>query len=376
MTLALGGKIVQVLLVCALPALIQAGTKRFRELNRLGPVVFCYLSGILLVNVFRYPVDTSLSTTITEIAVALAIPLLLFSSNFLQWLRLAKNTLLSIVLAFGSVIVCAAAGAFIFASRVAEAPKIGGMLVGVYTGGTPNMSAIGLALSVEEETFILLNAVDVVLGTIYLLFLMTVAQRLLGKFLPMSRRKGTGREEEADSGQSHEKSRSRQAIGLGLSLLIVGVSIGISLLAAGKMQVVVVILVITTLGIAFSFVRRIREIPGTYETGEYLLLMFCLAIGTLANIQELIVVSINIFLFVAFVMFGAVLLHYLLSMVFRIDVDTVLITSTAAIFGPAFVGPIANVLKNREVVVSGLAAGLLGYALGNYLGISLALLLK
>ncbi|MCJ7582042.1 MAG: hypothetical protein MUP98_16140 [Candidatus Aminicenantes bacterium] len=37
---------------------------------------------------------------------------------------------------------------------------------------------------------------------------------------------------------------------------------------------------------------------------------------------------------------------------------------------------IAIVLKNQEAVVTGLAAGLLGYALGNYLEIGLAMLLK
>jgi len=39
-------------------------------------------------------------------------------------------------------------------------------------------------------------------------------------------------------------------------------------------------------------------------------------------------------------------------------------------------GMLVGVLKNREAVVTGLAAGLLDYALGNYLGIGLAMLLK
>ena len=76
----------------------------------------------------------------------------------------------------------------------------------------------------------------------------------------------------------------------------------------------------------------------------------------------------------AFVMVGSILLHYLLAFFFRIDRDTTIITSTAAIYGPAFVGPIAEVLKNRAVVISGLTTGLVGYAVGNYLGLGLAYL--
>ena len=41
-----------------------------------------------------------------------------------------------------------------------------------------------------------------------------------------------------------------------------------------------VILGITTLALALSFVRRVREQPGTYVTGQYLFLVFAVAIGS------------------------------------------------------------------------------------------------
>ncbi|MBW2699671.1 MAG: hypothetical protein JRF33_02540, partial [Deltaproteobacteria bacterium] len=45
------------------------------------------------------------------------------------------------------------------------------------------------------------------------------------------------------------------------------------------------------------------------------------------------------------------------------------------IFGPHMVGPVAVALKNKEILFSGLASGLVGYAVGNYLGLALAWLL-
>ncbi len=59
-------------------------------------------------------------------------------------------------------------------------------------------------------------------------------------------------------------------------------------------------------------------------------------------------------------------------MLLRLDRDTVLITSTAAIYGPAFVGSVAVALKNKEIVFSGIAASLIGIAAGNYLGLCIA----
>lgn len=376
MEFSLFWKIVQVLLICGFPALAMYGAKKTKVINWMGPVVLCYLFGILLVNAFRFPVHKSLSTQFTEITVVLAIPLLLFSTNIIRWLRLAKKTALSVAIAFGSVLICSSVGAFILASRVEEASKVAGMLVGVYTGGTPNMSAIGMALSVKEETFIIVNAIDVIMGAIYLVFLMSIAKKFLGKFMPAFQTSGN-QSEESLPGETDKKATIPHIIAsLGLSALYVGMSIGLSLLISGEMQIAIVILTITTLGIISSFIKPIRSIPGTYDTGQYILLMFCVAIGTLADVKDLLVASPNIFLFVGIAMFGAILLHYILGTLFRIDVDTVIITSTGAIYGPAFIGPIAGVLKNREAVVSGLTAGLLGYALGNYLGIGLSVLLK
>ena len=376
MDFSLFWKIVQALLICGFPALAILGAKRFKIIDWMGPVVLCYLFGILLVNAFRFPVHKPESSLFTEITVVLAIPLLLFSTNIIRWLRLAKKTALSVGIAFGSVLICSSVGAFILSSHVAEAHKIAGMLVGVYTGGTPNMSAIGMALGVQEETFILVNAVDVMMGAIYLVFLMSIAKKFLGKFMPAFQSTGNFDEESLPESSGKKTSLPNIIISLGLSALYVGISIGLSMLIAGKIQIAIVILTITTLGIASSFIKKIRNIPGTYDTGQYILLMFCVAIGTLADVQELLVASPNIFLFVGLAMFGAIFLHYILCAVFRIDVDTVIITSTGAIYGPAFIGPIAGVLKNKEAVVSGLTAGLLGYAIGNYLGIGLSMLLK
>ena len=58
------------------------------------------------------------------------------------------------------------------------------------------------------------------------------------------------------------------------------------------------------------------------------------------------------------------------------DQDTLIITSTAAIFGPAFIGPVANAIGNRGIITIGIALGLIGYGIGNYLGLGLSFILN
>jgi uncharacterized membrane protein len=84
----------------------------------------------------------------------------------------------------------------------------------------------------------------------------------------------------------------------------------------------------------------------------------------------------RLFYYITLVIFGALMFHVLVSALFKIDRDTVMITSTALICSPPFVPAVAGALKNKDVVMSGITVGIIGYAIGNYLGLVIAELLK
>ena len=56
--------------------------------------------------------------------------------------------------------------------------------------------------------------------------------------------------------------------------------------------------------------------------------------------------------------------------------DDYIITSTALSNSPPFVPVVAAAIKNKDVVMSGMIIGVIGYAIGNYLGVAIAYLLK
>ena len=162
-----------------------------------------------------------------------------------------------------------------------------------------------------------------------------------------------------------------------LTLAIIGLTLGICRLAFGSLEnVAFIMLLLTTLSIAASFVPGVRRWDNTFETGEYFLLMFCVALGMLADFSEILSQGPDIITFSIFAFLGTVLLHLLGAVLFRIDRDTVLFTSVAALYGPAFIGQISSITGNRHLIFSGIAVGLLGYAIGNYLGIGLAYVLR
>ncbi len=370
--------LLQLALFILFPALlVWLGNKKSLP-GWLSPVILCYALGLLLANGGIFPLDDALSLSVSEAAVPLSIPLLLFTTDIISWWKRAKKAVISFGLCVLAISITVPLGAYLFKDQLPEIWKIGAMLVGVYTGGTPNMSAIGLSLDVPDATFIVLNASDMVLGGIYLLFLMTIAQKVLKRFLP----KYSFSENELKSTEvgmlklSSIDTFKQVIFSLGLGALILGVSVSLSFLIAGKITTIIVMLTVTSLGILASFWSKIKTLQLSYATGEYLLLVFCIALGSLVDINELFNNASSIFWYAAFAMFGAILIHFTLSRFLKIDADTVLITSVAAIYGPAFVGPIAKVLNNKEIILTGLTTGLIGYAIGNYWGLLMAYVLQ
>lgn len=370
--------ILQVFITVFGPLIILLAQKT-KVISILSPVVASYIIGILFANIPGITTDAQVAKMATEASVPLAIPLLLFGTDFLRWFRLAKSTVISFVLICFSVCLMSFIVSMGFKDSLENFWQIGGMLVGVYTGGTPNMTAIGLSLGVADEIFILMNGADLILGAGYLLFILTIGCRVMGWFLPPFKSSG----EEVDTNVINNWDRlttPNKSVNTFILLLLSGAILGISLflsnLVYGKDHAAFIILIITTLGIAASFVKKIRDFRGSYEVGQYLLLVFCAGIGSMANVQELLAGSWVYVAFFALVMFSSIALHVLLCKLFKIDRDTAIITSMAGIFGPPFVGPVAEALKNREIVVSGLTSGLVGYAVGNYLGITMAYFLK
>lgn len=314
----------------------------------------------------------------TMVSVVLAIPLLLFSANLPVLLKQVRPALFSFFLGISGVIICVLLAYGIFGDRIAEPHAVSGMMIGVYTGGTQNMSAIGMALTVEEETFVLLNSADIVFSGAYFLLLLTVLKRFMARILPAYKREKNG----SHSEKSHEGPHLKQGnlwqtlAGLLIAIILVGIAVGISQLITGELVEPIVILIITTLGIAASFLPRIRTLPGTFSSANYLLMLFALAMGSMANLSELLAASSTLFWFCGFVVFGSIILHYLLAIIFKVDRDTLIITSIAAIFGPPFVAPVAQAIGNREIIPIGIALGLIGFAIGNYLGLGMAFILK
>ncbi len=317
----------------------------------------------------------------------LAFPLLLFSLNIRRWLKYAKEGFISMALALVSIIVVIVTGFLIFRNSVPDAWQIGGMLVGVYTGGTPNMVSLKLALDVDPTSFVMANTYDMLVGAATIIFFITAGPRVFRAFLRPFKKITVHNETEENtmgaesfedySGMFKKNVLPRLLKGLGLAILILGASVGISILIFGAIKDPVVILTITTFAIIASLFTWVNRIEKTFQLGMYFVLIFSFLVASMADLGAIFSLGmLNLLGFVTWCYFGSLVLHLILSVIFRVDADNYLITTTAFVFSPPFVPVVAASLKNKEVIITGITVGIIGYVIGNYMGVALAYFMR
>ncbi|MCT4645670.1 MAG: DUF819 family protein [Carboxylicivirga sp.] len=369
-------------LYLVLPALVLYLCNRYQFLNRIGSIVLCYIIG-LCIGVAGLSAEqfAELQDMVMNVTVPLAIPLLLFSSDVRSWKQIGSKPFYSLLFSLLAVFVAVILGFILFKDNVLkDFYKVGGMLVGIYSGGTPNLASLKMILKVEEEVYLAIHSYDMAIGAVYLFFLMGFGQRVFHWFLP--RYKNTHVIDHADAEEGNlriilgDKSRLKALAGAMLiAIVMVAIAGGAMMLVPDSAQMVVFIFLITSLGIGGSSFRRIKNTEGTFELGMYLILIFSIVVASKVQVGSLSDVNPTIFAYITFVVFVGLFLHVLLSRIKRIDADTVIVTSAALICSPPFVPVVAGSLRNRAIIVPGITIGLIGYALGNYLGYLVAMLL-
>ena len=385
---------VYIILACYIifPILIIEAFKRWTVVQKIGTVVLAYAVGIIasLCGVFHFADPTigatfsKLQSTIMNVAVPLAIPLMLFNCDFKLWTKSLPKTTWALVTGIAAVIVASISGYFVFRNNVPEIAKVTGMMAGIYTGGTMNFNALGAALNVDRSVMAIVLAFQMVITTPYIFFLLGGGYKIFRKLLPYKdiTHKGRMDEDEVETndvenyrGMFEKKNFIGMMKGLGLSVIFLAVGAGLALLITGTLNELVVILTITTLSIIASFFKPVRELPKTFELGMFFILIFSVIVASMFDINSVNGGSLYIGGFVLWIIGISVGLHLLLCRIAKVSGDLFCVCQVGLLCSPPFVPPIAGAMKNKKVLISGIVVGLVGYAIGTYLGALLAWIL-
>ena len=387
---------------CVIPAGVLWLCRKYPIFDKIGPVMILYVIGLIFANI-PMPAEIALfQKVIPMIAIPLAIPMMLFGCTFkTSEISLQVRVITSGVLSVALAII---AGYLIFSDGMDQSAEIGGMLAGKCTGGTLNAAALKEGLGISSEKYVLITTYDIVICFLYFVFLLGGGIRLF-RWLYGEKTKLSISEKDAEvikqemaavkenpyKGLNSKKGYTQMGKILSLTLAVVVIAFGMAYLIGwladadlanfmnekkGGWFMAPFILMLTTLGIGLSFWKPVRKLHRSYDFGMYLIYIFSLAIASMADLSNLkIMENLQIIGFLAFTIFVSLFIHALICRIFKVNADSMVISSVAFINSPPFVPMIANAMKNRAALVTGISSGLIGYAVGNYLGIAMAKLL-
>ncbi len=364
-------------LIVGITALSFWLARRFGWAAKMGASVLVILFGAILANLDLVPVSSAVYGRIGGPVTSLAIVWLLFAVD-LRDLKIAGPRMLG---AFGLAVVATASGALVaFALLGSFFPEDGwrlaGVMTGTYSGGSLNFVSVGRALELPEALFAAATAADNLLTGLW------VGATLL---LPVWLRRLYPPPREAAWSSGERRARFEDPMHAPASfsvfdLLVLG-GLALALVLAAERTAaytagVPSVIWLTTYALIVAQLPPVRRLEGSLLLGTLALHLFFAVIGIGSRVDQILEVGIQVFYFTAIVVLVHGVVLFVAARLVRLDVETTAIASQAAVGGPSTALALAVARKHPELALPGAMVGLLGYALGTYAGITLALLLK
>ena len=352
--------------------------------GKVGPILLLYIIGFIIGNLpFINEGTMPLKDTITSVMIPLAIPMLLFACSF--DFSILKGSAKVLILGLIAAIIAVVSGYFIFGIHIHEGDKVAALLMGCETGGTINMASLQQMLGVSNETYVLLNTYDMIVCFIYLIFLMSFGIKFSRKIMPFDKSKidintSIKVEDESTHNPYSDFFSKKWMNQLWKIMIAVVVCVVLAFLLTKAFPkgwfMPVFILGITTFAIIASFFKPIKKLDKSYDTGMYLIYIFSITVASMADLRNIhLAEELNVLGFLFFIIFGSLFLLWILGAIFKVDADLTVIASVALVNSPPFVPMIVSAQKNKSMLIPGITIGLVGFAVGNYLGFLIAQLL-
>lgn len=376
---------------------------RVPALSRVGASLMVIVFGAVLSNLKLVPLHSPVYGAVTGPITSLAIAWLLLAVHVGDLKKAGPRMLGAFGIAVFGTIVGVAVSTALLAGRFGdETWRLAGAFTGTYTGGSLNFVAVGRALKIPSVLFAGATAADNLTTGIWLaacLLLPVWLARLYPFPIPTlepdaavdSTAPGAAaRDGGVDPAASDTAAPKSVAEGAhpffspaSISALDMArlVAVGLVLLALARVvghliPQVPEVLWLTTFALVLAHVGPFSRMEGAMQLGNYALHLFFAVIGIYSRIDQILAVGVAVFVFTMLTVGIHGLIVFGLGRLARIDLGSLAVASQAAVGGPTSALAVAVSREWPALVLPGIVVGLLGYAVGNYLGFGVAWLLR
>ncbi len=353
---------------------------KWKVFNFLPAIIWIFLTPIFLSNLDIIPRTTPIYTSFKSWAVPMVIVLMLLGINIRESLKVAWRGVGVLVLGAVGIVVGACLAFYMFRSGLAPDAWSGlGALAGSWIGGTGNLAAVAEGL---ETPAVMVGIVVIVDNFVYLPYfpLIIGCKRWAAQFNRFSRVSEEQMKKIAASAGKVSKRTSEVHFRDLLTLLGWGFT---AILAAKTLASVMpalppvltektwAMLLVTTFGIGLS-ASPLRKVPGSEQLAMTFIYIYMTMLGASADLRNL--GGAVWFLAAGIVCIIVHLIFVVLAArLFRVDVSMAAVASVASVGGAAS-APVAASFHRDDLVPVSIMLALIGYGLGNYLGVAAAYL--
>jgi uncharacterized membrane protein len=351
----------------------------------LGAALTGILLGMFLSNAGVLPGESAAYDFLMGDGVYFGIALILLGVNLQSLFQAGPGMLAAFGIgAFGTVM-GAVVGAMLLSGVVGpETWKLAGQYAATYTGGGANFAAVGRAFETSPDLFAAATAADVIITAAWMVICLAVPV-LLG-------RRGPGPEKPAPAGKDPgslagtpgpsvgEPPTLEQGLGSSVRPVRIGHLAALVTIAIGAVWVAGAlgslfpslpeVLWLTTIVLALAQVPAVKSLPGGALLGNYLILLFLASNGARSVIATLVSIGPSVFYFAVVTVAIHGVIIFAVGKLARLDLPTLAVASQANVGGAASAIALAGARGYTDRLVPGVAVGLLGYALGNYVGLA------
>ena len=353
---------------------------KWKVFNILPAIIWIFLTPIFLSNLNVIPKSSDIYTTFRSFAVPMFIVLMLLDINIKQAIKVAWRGAGVLVLGAIGIVAGATFSYYIFKSGLPPDTWRGyGALAGSWIGGTGNLAAVAEAIDTPGEMVGMVVLVDNFVYVLYFPIILTCKRWASG----FNRFTGVTQEQMAHIAEAtaqvekktHELHYRDVLVLLGFGFVTIFAANQLATLVPTLPPVLTestwAILLVTTFGIALS-ATPLKDVPGTEPLSMTFVYIYMTTMGAQADLSNiggaqwfLVAGVVCILVHFGFVAIGARLFH--------VDVSMAATASVAAVGGAAS-APVAAGFHREELVPISIMLALLGYGLGNYLGVATAYL--
>ncbi len=314
--------------------------------------------------------------------IPISIPMMLMGSNITRIIREGGKLLVAFLIGALGVILGSFL-AFYIINLGDDSGNTAGVIAATLIGGSMNFIATGEILNFSTHPlFSATIAVDNFAANAYVLLLFAVpSMTFLARFFVKPKVENTHAVEKDPNDETYPITMERIAISVLIAAVIAGVGSLISDIIqkvySTRMSTSILIITVLAVLVANLFPKRLKKLEDTaFSIGLWMMYVFLAAIGASTNLSDMLHVGPAVLGFYMIIMFFHFIFLVSLSKLFKFDVYEVIISSAANIMGPSVAAPMAASLGQKKLITPGILVGILGYVIGTFIGVSIAMALN